>query len=52
MTVENTSFSGQRAPCGGIMDGERHDDGQLIAPVVLHFTAYSSPFTRRLGCRP
>ncbi len=26
MTVENTSFSGQRAPCGGIVDGERHVD--------------------------
>ena len=24
--VENTSFSGQRAPCGGIVDGERHVD--------------------------
>lgn len=26
MTVENMSVSGQRASCGGIVDGERHVD--------------------------
>ncbi len=44
MTAETTSFNGQRAPCGQIVDGERYLDRDEECVITDH-TSYAC------GCR-
>lgn len=38
MTIEDTSFSGRRAPCGRIVDGERHVDRDEECMLTDHYS--------------